>query len=317
VLRHASLAPCESPSGLAIDIKNKKLFSACDNKMMAVTDIPTLKVVGAKLEHNDYTGFETEPTVRLIWAPRGSRPSVWAAASKAVRQPSRVDDNVQTNPESFPLSASSVEVLRLFGNPQVQAEQLRDYEVGYRSELTGTLSVDVATFLSFYHHLTPGSPTIVEIPLLYENQAHAMDYGGELFLTWKAGSHWRVSPGYSYLHALLRRDPSSTGQAIYDLATDFPSNMGPIPFPVDPLAITGVRSIAVLHRPPARREPSRATPVWISDYPGSLESVEMSLVGQNLLSPRTLEYGDSSGIVGAESVRSVYGRITWRFRTRN
>ncbi|HLG99006.1 MAG TPA: YncE family protein [Bryobacteraceae bacterium] len=45
VLRHASLAPCESPSGLAIDVKDKKLFAACDNKMMAVIDIPTLKVV--------------------------------------------------------------------------------------------------------------------------------------------------------------------------------------------------------------------------------------------------------------------------------
>src|SRR5580704_15205812 len=45
VLRHMSLAPCESPSGLAIDIKNKKLFSACDNKMMAVIDIATLKVI--------------------------------------------------------------------------------------------------------------------------------------------------------------------------------------------------------------------------------------------------------------------------------
>ena len=45
VLRDASLAPCESPSGLAIDIKNKKLFAACSNKVMAVIDIPTLKVV--------------------------------------------------------------------------------------------------------------------------------------------------------------------------------------------------------------------------------------------------------------------------------
>jgi YVTN family beta-propeller protein len=45
ILRHASIAPCDSPSGLAIDQKNKKLFSVCDNKMMVVTDIPTLKVV--------------------------------------------------------------------------------------------------------------------------------------------------------------------------------------------------------------------------------------------------------------------------------
>jgi len=45
ILRHASIAPCESPSGIAIDLKNRKLFSACDNKVMAVTDIATLKVI--------------------------------------------------------------------------------------------------------------------------------------------------------------------------------------------------------------------------------------------------------------------------------
>jgi len=45
VTRRAPLAPCESPSGLAIDIKNRKLFAACDNKMMAVIDIATLKVI--------------------------------------------------------------------------------------------------------------------------------------------------------------------------------------------------------------------------------------------------------------------------------
>ena len=45
VTRRASLAPCEGPSGLAIDVKNKMLFSVCGNKMMAVTDIATMKVI--------------------------------------------------------------------------------------------------------------------------------------------------------------------------------------------------------------------------------------------------------------------------------
>ncbi|MCX6631999.1 MAG: YncE family protein [Candidatus Solibacter sp.] len=45
VTRRASLAPCEGPSGIAIDVKNKKLFSVCSNKMMAVTDIATMKVI--------------------------------------------------------------------------------------------------------------------------------------------------------------------------------------------------------------------------------------------------------------------------------
>src|SRR6185312_1773 len=33
-----SLAPCQSPSGLAIDTRHQRLFSVCDNQLMTVTD---------------------------------------------------------------------------------------------------------------------------------------------------------------------------------------------------------------------------------------------------------------------------------------
>jgi DNA-binding beta-propeller fold protein YncE len=39
------LAPCESPSGLAMDVKNRRLFAGCDNKMMAVVNADNGKVV--------------------------------------------------------------------------------------------------------------------------------------------------------------------------------------------------------------------------------------------------------------------------------
>lgn len=45
VLKTWPLAPCEEPSGLAIDQKNRRLFSGCDNKMMAVVNADTGKVV--------------------------------------------------------------------------------------------------------------------------------------------------------------------------------------------------------------------------------------------------------------------------------
>lgn len=45
VKNHWSLAPCESPSGLAIDTKNRRLFPVCDNKMMAVVDADSGKIV--------------------------------------------------------------------------------------------------------------------------------------------------------------------------------------------------------------------------------------------------------------------------------
>ena len=39
------LAPCESPSGLAMDVKHRRLFSGCENKMMAITNADTGKVI--------------------------------------------------------------------------------------------------------------------------------------------------------------------------------------------------------------------------------------------------------------------------------
>ena len=45
VLATWALAPCEEPSGLAIDRKNGRLFSVCDGKVMAVVDPTSGKVV--------------------------------------------------------------------------------------------------------------------------------------------------------------------------------------------------------------------------------------------------------------------------------
>jgi DNA-binding beta-propeller fold protein YncE len=39
------LAPCQEPSGLAMDMKNRRLFAGCDNKMMAVVNADTGKVI--------------------------------------------------------------------------------------------------------------------------------------------------------------------------------------------------------------------------------------------------------------------------------
>jgi YVTN family beta-propeller protein len=42
---HWSLAPCKEPSGLAMDLEQRRLFSGCDNKMVAVVDADTGKVI--------------------------------------------------------------------------------------------------------------------------------------------------------------------------------------------------------------------------------------------------------------------------------
>jgi iron complex outermembrane recepter protein len=276
--------------------------------------------IGCKLEHNEYTGFEVEPSARLLWNVPGSRHSIWAAASKANRQPSREDAAVATTLETIPLGANAVSIVRGFGNPQIKDEELRDYEMGYRSELTRSLSLDVATFLSFYHHLEtfeplagqviPGAVTQYITPMIFENKAHALDYGGEVTVNWQVASRWRIDPGYSYLHAALRKDPSSLGNPVASIKTDFPRNILQVRSLVNlSRSIEFDQSLYYTARPGIPSHPrldlrlARRFSEWL----------EVSLVGQSLLRPRSMEYGDSPGVIGTQSLRSVYGKITWRF----
>jgi len=71
VTRHASLSPCTSPSGLAIDVKDKKLFAACDNNMMAVIDIPSLKVVATPPIGPGPDGAGFDPGLGLAFSSNG------------------------------------------------------------------------------------------------------------------------------------------------------------------------------------------------------------------------------------------------------
>ena len=70
VTRRTSILPCEGPSGLAIDVKNKKLFSVCDG-VMAVTDIPTFKVIATPKigQGPDAAGFD--PATGLAFSSNG------------------------------------------------------------------------------------------------------------------------------------------------------------------------------------------------------------------------------------------------------
>src|SRR5581483_485536 len=45
VTKKYSLSPCDGPSGLAIDMKNRRLFSVCSNRLMAISDPDAGKVV--------------------------------------------------------------------------------------------------------------------------------------------------------------------------------------------------------------------------------------------------------------------------------
>lgn len=60
-----SLAPCDSPSGQAIDTKHRRLFSVCDGKHMVVVDADSGKVIAAPAigDGPDAAGFDASHQV--------------------------------------------------------------------------------------------------------------------------------------------------------------------------------------------------------------------------------------------------------------
>jgi DNA-binding beta-propeller fold protein YncE len=71
VLAHWPLAPCEEPSGLAMDRAGKRLFSGCSNKMMAVVDMANGKVVTTLPIGDGVDGNMFDPATKLAFSSNG------------------------------------------------------------------------------------------------------------------------------------------------------------------------------------------------------------------------------------------------------
>src|ERR1039458_3016737 len=91
-----------------------------------------------------------------MWTPT-SRQTVWAAVTKAVRTPSRLDQDLQLT--DF-LAASPPIFLRVVGSKSFRSEHLVGTEVGYRTLLIRKLYLDLSLFRNDYNDLYgygPGS----------------------------------------------------------------------------------------------------------------------------------------------------------------
>jgi YVTN family beta-propeller protein len=71
-----SLAPGEEPSGLAMDIKNHRLFSVCDNKLMIVLDSESGKVVAKLPIGEGVDGAAFDPETQLAFSSNGGSGTV-------------------------------------------------------------------------------------------------------------------------------------------------------------------------------------------------------------------------------------------------
>ena len=148
--------------------------------------------VGAKLERNSYTGVEPLPSLRLTWN-HSENATTWAAASRAVRAPARIDRDF-----FFPGAPPFV----IAGGPDFRSEVANVYEIGHRAQWGRALSWSATLFRDEYKGLRAGVPG--EVPATVQNLVDGPIQGLEAWGTWQATEKWRLSAGYLTLHQRLR-----------------------------------------------------------------------------------------------------------------
>ncbi len=276
--------------------------------------------VGTKLEHNSYSGFEFQPSARVLWA-RTPRQSFWAAVTRAVRTPSELDQQIDITEFLRSVPAPPI-YLKVQGNPSFDSEKLIGYEAGFRTLVTPAVYVDISAFHNQYTGLLNYGPMTVSVQtspfpyvlatLPYVNGIAGSTSGFEVAPDWRPAHVWELRASYSYLNTDLK---TKLGNSILSL---LPTDAGSSPrnqiaieslinFPRNFELDESFRYVTAL---PARNVPAYSTAdVRFGWRPNS--AFEISVVGQNLFQPRHAEFSTGSGLlIGIE--RSAYVRITLR-----
>ncbi|HEV8263471.1 MAG TPA: TonB-dependent receptor [Gemmatimonadales bacterium] len=260
--------------------------------------------LGTKVEHNDYTGFEIQPSGRVNWTLNPSA-TLWAAVSRAVRTPSRIDRElfarISISPPSF-----------LAGGPGFDSEEELAYELGYRHQ-RGSLALSGATFYSRYHGLRsleqlnpPAADTIV-----IGNGQDGEAFGAELTAAYVLTSRWRVRAGYTELRVHIWPNPGSTDTSRGLTESQAPDRQffvhSSVELPAHLWLDVGLRAIGEI----ARRQVPAYSELHARLSWQPTPKLDLSVVGQNLLHRRHTEFGAPAA--RREIERGVYGLVEWRF----
>jgi iron complex outermembrane receptor protein len=266
--------------------------------------------VGSKLERNDYTGFEVEPNVRLSWL-LNSNQALWSAISRAVRTPSRIDQDVfEAAPPHFVL---------LEGGSHFTSESVVAYELGYRVQIEPQLSASVSSFFNHYNDVrsTTITPTTL-LPFFFANGLEGDTYGLEFSGNYQVSDSWSMHAGYTLLKEHLHVKPgqidindalneTADPQHQFSLRSSF--NL-----PRHTEFDTALRWVDTLHTnngPVVGTVPSYFELDTHLAWHAS-DRLEFALVGQNLLHNRHPEFGFPEPS-RPEIERSAYGKFTWRY----
>ena len=307
------------------DSRDFDLFSAYIQDDIQLVEDRFRLTIGSKFEHNDFTGFEIQPTARLLWLP-AEKQSSWASVSRAVRTPSRIEADGRLNQGVLPPSGPfPPKLISLLGNDDYDAEELYSFEVGYRNETVDNTSFDITMFYNIYDNLRtlePLSPFLevsqgpmhLAVPFLTANNMEGETYGVEISTDWHPLNWWRLQTAYTYLQMQLHLDSDSGDIVSEKTEGDSPHNQISLRSSMDlPREIEFDVWLRYVDDLPAQDLKSYITmDVRLGWSP--LENLELMVVGQNLLDNHHPEFKpEIVETSNSEIERSVYGKITWKF----
>ena len=262
---------------------------------VALTDTLNL-TLGLKLEHNDFTGLEHLPNLRLAWRAMPQQ-LVWTALSRAVRAPARLDRDIRLPPTPPYIIA---------GGPDFRSEVVNVFELGWRGQFTAGWSGSATAFLSDWKYLRSGqTPPNAQVQNMIEGQT----YGLEAWANWQVLPAWRMSGGLTTLHKHLRLRAGSTDPVGPPNLGDDPSfqwSLRSAYTPVEGQELElSLRRVASL--------PQAAVPAYTAfdaRYGWRVtRGLELALVGQNLLDAEHAEFGAAPG--RSEIERSIGVWLRW------
>lgn len=280
-----------------------QLYSAFVHAEMEVA--PRLRInAGTKFEYNNYSGSDVLPNVRVAWLPSRHQ-TLWAAISRAVRTPSRIEKDLYI-PPTPPFTAG--------GGPDYGPEELWAYELGWRGRTGDRASLSLTGFVHYYDDLrTLEQP----IPLFFANGLKARTYGAEFLFRHEPLPRVNWTLGYTLLRSdfelkpwsrdfnlglLEQADPKHQAQLRvgFDLARRFEVDAGVRYVDRVPTFAARVQSSV-----PAYTEMDARLGWEIRD------GLDLSLIGMNLLDAAHPETGAPAN--RREIQRSIHARLTWRF----
>jgi iron complex outermembrane receptor protein len=260
---------------------------------------PTLALtLGLKLEHNNYTDWETLPSARLAWKAAPNH-LLWTALSRAIRAPSRID-------REFFIPATPPFLLQ--GSSQFESEVVNVLEVGYRAQPRPALSYSVSVFYDDYDHLRTAEPAPGGAVFL--NRMEGSAHGIEAWSSYRVMPDWRLTAGAAYLKQDLTLEPGSAAIGGTAAAGNDPRHWWQLgsSYNFTPRHEFDLR---------VRRTASLPSPI-VPSYTAvdmrlgwkATREAEVSLTFTNLLDPAHPEWGAPGA--RAEIERAWFLKLTWR-----